>query len=154
MPSSAIPPPPGVYVPVITFFESASASSPRLINPPVDLETQVKHALFLAKAGIKGLVLLGSSGEAIALSNAERRAIITSVRRGLDEAGFNNYPLIAGTATQGIEDTVLQLQEAAVAGAQWGMVLAPGYFAGSVGHEGLSAWFEAIADLSPIPILV
>jgi hypothetical protein len=32
---------------------------------PIDISTQVSHSVFLAKSGIRGLVLLGSTGEAI-----------------------------------------------------------------------------------------
>jgi 2-keto-3-deoxy-L-rhamnonate aldolase len=96
-------PPAGIYVPVPTFFASIpSRSTP---TPPLDLKTQSQHAIHLAKAGIRGLALLGSSGEAVALSNSERVDLIKTVRSDLASAGFSDYPLIAGTATQGINDT-------------------------------------------------
>ncbi|KAL8948810.1 MAG: hypothetical protein Q9222_005039, partial [Ikaeria aurantiellina] len=130
----ASPPPPGIYVPVPTFF---SKPTPSDITPPLDLETQTKHALHLAKSGIKGLVLLGSTGEAIALTNSERKSLISHVRQEMDKANYKDYPLIAGTATQGIEDTLLQLQISKDAGAQWGLVLAPGFFATCITQQGL-----------------
>jgi 2-keto-3-deoxy-L-rhamnonate aldolase len=34
------------------------------------------------------------------------------------------------------------------------LVLAPGYFGAGVGQEGLREWYKAVADRSPIPILV
>jgi dihydrodipicolinate synthase/N-acetylneuraminate lyase len=76
------------------------------------------------------------------------------VRQALDRAGFPGYPLIAGTATQNAEEAAQQLATAAEAGAQWGLVLAPGYFAGNTPQEGLVRWFTAVADRSPIPILL
>lgn len=88
------------------------------------------------------------------ITNAERFEILSGVRAELDKAGFTDYPIVAGTATQSIEETVSQLREAQKAGAQWGMVLAPGYFASAVSQAGVIAWFEAVADQSPIPILV
>jgi 2-keto-3-deoxy-L-rhamnonate aldolase len=150
------PPPPGIYVPVPTFFLSPSTHTPTAtsVAPPLDLPTQAQHAIHLAKCGIKGLVLLGSTGEAIGLTNSERTAVISHVRQELTKAGFKDYPLIAGTATQSIEETVTQLKEAKKAGAQWGLVLAPGYFAPVVSQTGLVSWYESIAGLSPIPIMM
>ncbi|KAI4183227.1 MAG: hypothetical protein LQ346_006398 [Caloplaca aetnensis] len=147
----ASPPPPGIYVPVPTFFSKPPPKEP---TPPLDLETQTEHALHLAKNGIRGLVLLGSTGEAIALTNEDRKSLIAHIRQELDRAGYKDYPLIAGTATQGIEDTVKQLQFSKEAGAQWGLVLAPGFFATVVTQQGIIDWYTAVADHSPLPILI
>lgn len=151
---AALPPPPGVYVPVPTFFVSRSASNYNSIAAPLDLKTQAAHAIHLAKCGIKGLVILGSTGEAVALTNRERFLVLSSVRNALEGAGFKGYPIIAGTATQSIEETVELLVAAQEAFAQWGLCLAPGYFAGAVTQEGLRRWYEAVADQSPIPIMM
>ncbi|KAL8702129.1 MAG: hypothetical protein Q9201_004563 [Fulgogasparrea decipioides] len=151
MASPAFPPPPGIYVPVPTFFSKASSSDP---VPPLDLATQTKHALHLAANGIRGLVLLGSTGEAVSLTNPERRTLISHIRQQFDAASHKSYPLIAGTATQGIEDTLIQLQISKEAGAQWGLVLAPGFFATVLTQQGIVEWYTAIADRSPLPILI
>jgi dihydrodipicolinate synthase/N-acetylneuraminate lyase len=62
---------------------------------------QAAHSIHLAKCGIRGLVILGSTGEAVALTNKERSLLLSSVRKELHNAGFKDYPIIAGTATQG-----------------------------------------------------
>ncbi|KAL9111494.1 MAG: hypothetical protein Q9187_007917 [Circinaria calcarea] len=147
-------PPPGIYVPVPTFFVPKAASNYNASAAPLDLPTQAAHAIHLAKCGIRGIVLLGSTGEAIMVSNDERRSLIGHVRLELENAGFTNYPIIAGTATQGIEDTVQQLKDAKDAGSQWGLVLAPGYFAPAVNQDGIISWYTAIADRTPIPIMI
>ena len=146
----ASPPPAGIYVPVPTFFTKTSSSA----VPPLDLASQVTHAQHLAKCGIRGLVLLGSTGEAIAVTNEERKKLISHVRKEMETAGYKDYPLIAGTATQGIEETISQLHISKEAGAQWGLVLAPGFFATCVLQLGLIDWYTAIADQSPLPILM
>ncbi len=150
----ATPPPKGIHVPVPTFFVGKQAATYNDVAAPVDVETQIKHSLYLARAGIQGLVILGSTGEAIHLTNAERSVVLSGVRQALDHEGFKDYPIIAGTATQNIEETVEQLKSAKLAGAQWGMVLVPGYFAGANTQEGIIRWFTAVADGSPIPILM
>lgn len=149
---SALIPPQGVYVPVPTFYDSAATSSSS--QPAVDVQTQTDHAVFLAKAGIRGLVLLGSTGEAIHLNRSERRDLVSGVRKGLDAAGHKDYPIMAGVLTNGIDETLEWLQDFADAGAQWGLVLVPGYFGGGAGQEGIEAWFRTVADRSPIPILM
>jgi 2-keto-3-deoxy-L-rhamnonate aldolase len=151
---AALPPPPGVYVPVPTFFVRRSDPQYNAVAPPLDVKTQAAHSIHLAKCGIRGLVILGSTGEAVALTNPERSLLLSSVREELERAGFKDYPIIAGTATQSIAETVQQLVEAKEASAQWGLCLAPGYFAGAVTQEGLIRWYTAVADQSPIPIMM
>jgi 2-keto-3-deoxy-L-rhamnonate aldolase len=154
MPSQThFPPPPGVYVPVPTFFLPAESSS-SYRQPPLDIPTQIKHSIFLANAGIKGLVLLGSTGEAIHLSAAERKELISGVRKGLTDAGFAQYPIIAGILTNSIDDALAQLADAEEAGAQWGLVLAPGYFGAVVKEQNIVEWYTKVADESPLPIMM
>ncbi|KAF1808346.1 dihydrodipicolinate synthase [Eremomyces bilateralis CBS 781.70] len=147
-------PPPGIFVPVPTFFVSRSHLSYNSANPPIDLAAQCAHALHLASNGIRGLVLLGSTGEAVHLTMMERDHVLKGVRKALEGGGFKGYPLIAGTASQSIEEVLLQLRQAADAGVQWGLCLAPGYFASNVSQEGIKQWFREIANKSPIPIMV
>jgi 2-keto-3-deoxy-L-rhamnonate aldolase len=147
-------PPPGIYVPVPTFFVGKQAANYDPIAAPLDIDTQVAHSLYLARAGIKGLVILGSTGEAVHLTNKERFEVLAGVRRALEKEGFADYPILAGTATNSIEETVEQLKSARDAGSQWGMCLAPGYFAGANTQEGIIRWFTAVADQSPIPVLM
>ncbi|KAI0434378.1 dihydrodipicolinate synthase [Xylaria sp. FL1042] len=147
-------PPPGIYVPVPTFFVGKQASNYNPIAAPLDIDTQIAHSLYLARAGIKGLVILGSTGEAVHLTNKERFEVLSGVRRAFEKEGFEDYPILAGTATQNIEETVDQLRAAKEAGSQWGICLAPGYFAGASTQEGIIGWFTAVADRSPIPILI
>lgn len=148
------PPPAGVYVPVPTFFVSRTAHNYNAVAAPLDLETQARHSLHLAKSGITGLVVLGSTGEAVHLSNKERFEVLSAVRKAFDEGGFKEYPLIAGTAAQNIEEVVEQLKSAREAGCQWGLCLVPGYFAGASTQEGIIQWFTAVADQSPIPVMM
>lgn len=152
MSASVTSPPTGVYVPVPTFLHQASASSG--LQPTVDVETQVKHSVFLAKNGIRGLVILGSTGEAVHLNRQERFDLVAGTRKGLDDAGFPDYPIMAGVLTNGIDETLEWLGDYAKAGAQWGLVLVPGYFGTAGSQENIKEWYTIIADNSPIPILM
>lgn len=151
------PPPPGVYVPVPTFFAGPSkdgADVSKVYKNRIDSEAQAQHSLHLAKSGITGIVLLGSTGESIHLQSSERKLLISSVRKALEDEGYRNYPLVAGVLTNSIEDAISELVDAKSAGADFGMVLVPGYFGAAVSQEGIVEWYKAVADASPMPILL
>lgn len=150
----ALPPPPGIYVPVPTFFHPLTSPTPLALNLPL----QAAHSLHLARSGIRGLVVAGSTGEAVHLTQSERYNLISSTREALTKGGFPEYPLIAGVASDSVQDALAELKNAKEAGAQFGMVLVPNYFA-SAGknrnlQEGIIRWFKDVADKSPIPILM
>jgi 2-keto-3-deoxy-L-rhamnonate aldolase len=145
-------PPDGVFVPVPTFFKD-KPQAPDL-QPAIDVATQASHSVYLAESGITGLVLMGSTGEAIHMSSAERVDLISGVRKALDEAGYKDYPIMAGVLVNSVDETLEWLRDAQQAGAQWGLVLAPGYFGGAVTQDNLVEWFSLVADNSPLPILL
>lgn len=144
-------PPLGVFVPVPTFFRPATGSES---EAEVDIDAQVRHSIFLANSGITGLVLLGSTGEAIHLSSHERARLVASVKEGLEEAGFPDYPIMAGVLTNGIGETLDWLNDYAQAGAQWGLVLTPGYFGKAVTQQSIEEWYNRVAEKSPLPIVM
>lgn len=151
MTSTVTSPPNGVFVPVPTFFKPADSKS---LQAAVDVQTQAEHSIFLAKNGVRGLVLLGSTGEAIHMNRQERVDLISGVRKGLDDAGFPDYPIMAGTLVNSVDETLEQLEDYKKAGAQWGLVLAPGYFGAAASQEGIKEWYAVVADQSPLPILM
>lgn len=144
-------PPTGVFVPVPTFFKPASSST---VQAEVDVQTQIDHSIFLAKNGVRGLVLLGSTGESIHMSRQERIDLVSGVRKGLDGAGFKDYPIMTGTLVNSVEETLEQLEDYQKAGAQWGLVLAPGYFGAAANQENVIEWYTVVADRSPLPVLM
>nr|POF17001.1 l-threo-3-deoxy-hexylosonate aldolase [Quercus suber] len=152
--STSTPPPAGIYVPVPTFFAREGSAEYDAVTPALDLATQSAHSLFLVRGGIAGLVILGSTGEAIFIRREERKALIASQRKTLDDAGFADRPIIAGTATQQIEDTLDLIRESKEAGAAYAMVLGPAYFASSTSQSGIQRWFEVIADRSVLPVMI
>lgn len=148
------PPPAGMYVPVPTFFAAKKTANYDATTPPLDIETQGAHAVYLAKAGIRGVVALGSTGEAVHLHPRDRAKVLGGIKAALEKEGFKDYPIIAGTATNSVEETVEQLKDAHAAGAQWGLCLVPGYNAVVTTQDGIIQWFTAVADQSPIPVMI
>jgi 4-hydroxy-2-oxoglutarate aldolase len=60
--------PGGIYCPSISFFKPTAAQE-------LDMDTYTKHMEFLAKAGVHGVVVLGSTAEAVALTRDERKQV-------------------------------------------------------------------------------
>jgi 2-keto-3-deoxy-L-rhamnonate aldolase len=143
-------PAPGVYTPSPTFFKASGAPG----RQELDIETQVNHTIYLAENGIKGVVLLGSTGEMIHLTREERVALVAGTKKGLQAKGHGDFPILAGVAHHGVQDTIDEIKAMKEAGAVYAMALAPNYFAAKNTQQGLISWFVAVADEAVIPIVI
>lgn len=99
-------------------------------------------------------LIAGSMGEGIHLTHAERSILIQTARTTLDDAGFIDTPIIAGTGTGSTRETVELCHEAAEAGADYTIVIMSGYFAGAITRKAIKAYFTEIAEKSPLPVIV
>lgn len=107
----------------------------------------------LAKANVRPLIA-GSLGEGIHLTHSERASLIKAARKALNDAGFSDVPVIAGTGTGSTRETVELCHEAAAAGADFVIVITSGYFAGALTRDALKAYFVEVAEKSPLPVIV
>lgn len=139
------PLPDGVYVPTVAFFKA---------DDEVDLEATQRHAIHLAEAGVAGLVVHGSNGEAVHLSREERIQIIKSTRAALDEADHHLMPVIAGCGAQSTRECIQLCRDAAAAGANAAIVLPPAYYGGLLDTAKITSHFYDIANASPIPLVI
>ncbi|PKY08338.1 dihydrodipicolinate synthetase family protein [Aspergillus campestris IBT 28561] len=138
---------PGVYAPTMTFFHPHSEE--------LDIHTIRAHAVRLAKAGLVGLVCMGSNGEAVHLSRSERQTVIRETRDAVVRAGFSAVPVIAGASEQSIRGTIELCREASSAGAEYALIVPPSYYRTAVGNDKtLYEYFTAVADQSPIPLIL
>ncbi len=125
-----------------------AAVTPMTPAQKIDFESLAKLLSWFESAGCRGAVLAGTNGEGPSLSAIEKRELIeraAGMRGKLD--------LILGIATPSLEEAVWLGRRAADSGAIAALVMPPGYFR-EASEEGLAAWFEALLDRSPIPILV
>ncbi|KIK01381.1 hypothetical protein K443DRAFT_98779 [Laccaria amethystina LaAM-08-1] len=138
---------PGIYAPIPSFFLPESED--------LDISSFKTHVVRIASAGV-GPLIAGSMGEAIHLSHDERVQLIREARKVLDEAGFVNVPLIAGTGAGSTRETIQLTNEAAEAGADYAIVIASGYFAGALAgnREALRAFWVEVSQKSPIPVMI
>lgn len=122
----------------------------------IDIPATQRHAARLLAAGVAGLVVHGSNGEAVHMSRRERRAVIEAVADAVrHEADTHSpVPIIAGCSAASVRETVELCCEARDAGATHALVLPPGYYAGLLDRDALVAYFHAVAVRAPVPLLV
>ncbi|KAF9234129.1 hypothetical protein BU15DRAFT_79381 [Melanogaster broomeanus] len=139
------PPPPGIYVPAVLFFNE---------NEDFDVPAIKAHVLRLAKGGVTGIVVQGSNGEAQHLSHDERKEAITITRQTLDENGFNNVVIIAGCGAQSVRESKKLCTDAKEAGAGYVLVLTPSVWPAQMTRDTILAFHREVATHSPLPYLV
>ncbi|KAJ1327984.1 4-hydroxy-2-oxoglutarate aldolase [Microdochium nivale] len=139
---------PGVYVPTMCFFDDESED--------LDLDTIARHAVRLAQSGVTGLATQGSNGEAVHLSHHERQLVTSTTRKALNDSGFARMPIIVGCGAQSTREAISLCREAWEAGGDYALVLPPSYYAGlfAPGSETIVRFFTAVADASPIPLII
>ncbi len=97
-----------------------------------------------------GVVVLGSTGEAILLSDQERRDVLKSVR----EAAAPNKVLIAGTGSESAIETLRLTDYAAELGYDVAMVRTPHYYKKQMQPANILAFYRTVADRSPLPVII
>ncbi|KAK0743130.1 hypothetical protein B0T18DRAFT_439149 [Schizothecium vesticola] len=139
---------PGVYVPTMCFFEEGTED--------IDTATVARHAVRLARAGVTGLATQGSNGEAVHLTHSERQLVTATTRKALNDAGFSRMPIVVGCGAQSTRETIQYCREAWEAGGDYALVLPPAYYAPLLAPacESVIEFFHAVADASPIPIII
>ncbi len=99
---------------------------------------------------LRGYVVLGSNGEFVFLSEQEKLQILEAARAVIPSGKL----LVAGTGCQGTEETIDLTKKAAASGADAALVLTPSYYKGQMTSEALTQHFHAVADASPIPVII
>ncbi|WP_313623733.1 4-hydroxy-tetrahydrodipicolinate synthase [Achromobacter sp.] len=127
----------GVWVPLVTPFSGGSVDGGAL-------RRLVRH---YAAAGVDGLVVCGSTGEAASLDDAEQLAVLDAV---LAEAG--RLPVVMGLAGNH-QGHVLQRLSAFGTRPLAG-ILAPAPYYVRAGQEGAAAYFRCLADASRFPLVL
>jgi 4-hydroxy-2-oxoglutarate aldolase len=97
-----------------------------------------------------GIVVLGSTGEAILLSDQERRDVLKSAR----EATTPGKVLIAGTGIESAIETLRLTEYAAELGYDIAMVRTPHYYKKQMQAANILAFYRTVADRSPLPVII
>jgi 4-hydroxy-2-oxoglutarate aldolase len=132
----------GVLAPVVTPFDPATGDPARGA-----FQRNVRAHL---AAGLGGVLVAGSSGEAALLDDGERERLVGWAR----EAAGDGALVLAGVGAESTRATVRRARAAAAAGADAVLVVAPHYYGRRMTDDALAAHFAAVADASPRPVLL
>ena len=130
----------GIYPPIATPFK----------HDEVDYAGLAHNVRRWMRTGLRGLLALGSNGEAASVDEDEAERIIATVREGVP----GDRVLLAGTGRQSTRAAVAATARAARAGADAVLVLTPFYFKAQMTAGALADHYRAIADASPVPVLL
>jgi 4-hydroxy-2-oxoglutarate aldolase len=131
----------GVFAPISTPFDGGE---------DVDYDALKFNLERYAASGLHGYLALGSNGENRSLTEEERLRVLATIieRRGARQ-------IVMACATYDAQrDTERFLGRASGLGADFGLVLSPGYFRKQMTDDVLFEYFSTVAERSPIPILL
>ena len=103
-----------------------------------------------AETKLTGLVVLGSNGEFVYLSEDEKVRLLRIVRENLP----GDRPVIAGTGCESTRNTIELTCKAAEAGSSVALVITPHFFGSGMTSQRLHRHYTELADASPIPIML
>ncbi len=129
----------GIYPAIVTPFDA---------NDRVDLEAFGRLLDFVITGGVKGIAVLGSTGEFYACSQAERSEILAFAKQAVG----GRAQLIAGTNAASTRDVVANSREALALGYD-AVLLAPPYYSLPSQPE-LTKHFRAVLDDVDIPVVL
>jgi 4-hydroxy-2-oxoglutarate aldolase len=101
-------------------------------------------------AGLGGVVALGTNGEAALLDDDESDQVVETARQEVP----GDRTLIAGVGRESTRATIAAARRAAGAGADAVLVRTPSFYRAQVPVPALVAHYMAVADASPVPVLL
>ena len=132
----------GVIGPVVTTFGDRDEA--------IDLDAFATNLRAYAAAGLSGIVVCGSTGEAALLDEDERRFLIERTRREVSD----DMLVVAGTGAESTRQCVQRCRVASQSGAHAVLVVAPHYYSSAMTPAALEAHYRRVADESPLPVLL
>jgi len=99
---------------------------------------------------LTGFVVLGSNGEAVLLDDFESDRVIVAAR----EAVPRGRTLLIGTGRESTQATIKASKRAAEHGADAVLVRTPGFFKTQMTADAFVRHYTAVADASPVPVLL
>ncbi len=103
-----------------------------------------------SRTPVAGIVVLGSTGEALMLSDQERRDVLKVAR----QAAAPNKVLSAGTGVESAIETLRLTEYAAELGYDVAMVRTPHYYKKQMLPANMLAFYRTVADRSPLPVII
>lgn len=113
----------------------------------IDYEEAVRLAKYLVSHGSDGVVVCGTTGESPTVTADEKVELFRVVKEALGKT-----PVIAGIGSYSTDATIALARKAAATGVDGFLVVVPYYNKPS--QEGLFQHFKAIAEATPIPLIL
>ena len=132
----------GILGPVVTPFDAGTGD---IVIDRFTANIQAHLA-----AGLDGILVAGSTGEAALLEESERRQLLDAARAVTPEDRL----LLAGVGGESTRITIRRATDAKTAGADAVLVVSPHYYTSSMTRDVLRDHFVRVADGSPIPVLL
>jgi 4-hydroxy-2-oxoglutarate aldolase len=131
----------GVFAPIPTPFDA---------DGHLDL-LRLRAALpFWVNGPLAGIVVLGTTGEAGLLTDDEAARVIDQARQLIPRS----RSFIAGTARESTAHAIAAARQAAALGADAVLVRTPCFFKSLMNGDALERHYRAVADASPVPVLL
>lgn len=131
----------GVFAPIPTPFDR---------NEQLD-EARLRDACARwAASPLTGLVVLGSTGEAVLLDQDESDRAVAAAR----DAWPSGRAFIVGTGRESTAATIDATRRAAALGADAVLVRTPGFYKAQMNTDVFVRHYTAVAEMSPVPVLL
>ncbi len=130
----------GILPPVATPF----------VDDEVDLGAMRANCERWMRTGLRGILLLGTNGEAPLIRDEEAVRLVDAAR----DAVPADRLLLVGTGRQATRDVIALSRAVAAAGADAVLVLTPSVYRTQLTPGTLIAHYQAIADGSPVPVVL
>jgi len=128
----------------------AAITTPFYSDERVYLRKLEANVARYSRSLLAGIVVLGSTGEAVELDDTETREVL----RTAAEAAAAEKVLVAGISRESVKATV----ELAEAAAQYNydavLVRTPTYYSPQMNAEAALTYFRSVADRSPLPVVL
>jgi 4-hydroxy-2-oxoglutarate aldolase len=131
----------GIYTPVLTPFAA---------DQSIDYQKMAHNLNKWAETDLSGIVVLGSNGEFVYLSEEEKLEVVAFC--------INHFPkdkkIIVGTSCESTGETILFSRRVAEMGADAVLVLPPHYYQSGMTDTVLEQYFTEVADACPVPVML
>ncbi|MFC2116246.1 dihydrodipicolinate synthase family protein [Bacteroidota bacterium] len=131
----------GIFPPLPTSFYENQDLYPEKIRENIEV---------LMKTDLAGILVLGSNGELVMLSEKEKEKVYATARVAIPPG----KQMIAGTGGQSTRETVMITKMAAKHGADAALILNPFYYKGLMTPDVLVKHYHDVAEASDIPVII
>jgi dihydrodipicolinate synthase/N-acetylneuraminate lyase len=132
----------GIFGPVVSTFDAGSGE--------LDLAAFDANVRAHVAAGLAGIVVAGSTGEAVLLDEDERAQLVDRARTAVP----SDRLLIVGAGGESTRNTIRRCRAAGAAGADAVLVVSPHYYTAAMTADAILGHFRRVADESPIPVIL